>query len=104
MAALMVAECMVSCNSNTNKPTQAKIEKYAPTHKDTLQLFRYSIQKAENINQFNKEYMRKINRTPHTDVKYSERAIEANPYQYTEKLEFIEAELLKALQKARTKK
>lgn len=71
---------------------------------DTLQLFRYSLQKAENINQFNKEYMRKINRTPHTDVKYSERAIEANPYQYTEKLEFIEAELLKALQKARTKK
>ena len=40
MVVLMVATCMVSCNSNTNKPTQAKMGKYAPTHKDTLQLFK----------------------------------------------------------------
>lgn len=71
---------------------------------DTLQLFRYGLQKEENTNQFGKEYMRKINRTPHSDVKYSENAITSNPYQYSEKIKIIETELAKALQKARSKK
>ena len=60
--------------------------------------------KEENANQFAKHYMRKLNRTPYSETKYSENAITSNPYKYPDKIKIIEAELTKILQQARSKK
>ena len=71
---------------------------------DTLQFFRYGLMKEENANQFAKHYMRKLNRTPYSETKYSENAITSNPYKYPDKIKIIETELTKILQQARSKK
>jgi len=71
---------------------------------DTLQLLRYRLQQEHSVDSYRKHYMRKMNKTPRSEVRFSEEAINSNAYMYPEKLEIIEQELAKVLQKARSKK
>lgn len=71
---------------------------------DALQLLRYDLIKAKNFDVYKKHYMVMMNETPRSGVHYSEASINSNSYMYDEKIQMIEQELTKAIQKARSKK
>ncbi len=70
---------------------------------DNLQALRHSILHSQNYDKFSKHYMQKMNNNPKFNGKFGEDAINDNHFLYQEKLEMLNQELAKTLQKARAK-
>ena len=70
---------------------------------DNLQALRHSILHSQNCDKFSKHYMQKMNNNPKFNGKFGEDAINDNRFLYQEKLEMLNQELAKTLQKARAK-
>ena len=70
---------------------------------DNLQALRHSILHSQNCDKFSKHYMQKMNNNPKFNGKFGEDAINDNHFLYQEKLEMLNQELAKTLQKARAK-
>ena len=71
---------------------------------DNLQALRYGIMHAQNCDEFSKHYMKKMNGDSRFQGKFGEDSINDTRFQYPEKLEMVNQELAKTLQKARAKK
>lgn len=71
---------------------------------DNLQALRHNILHSQNCDKFSKHYMQKMNNNPKFNGKFGENAINDNRFLYQEKLEMLNQELAKTLQKARAKK
>ena len=71
---------------------------------DNLQALRHCILHSQNCDNFSKHYMQKMNNNPKFNGKFEEDAINDNRFLYQEKLEMLNQELAKTLQKARAKK
>ncbi len=89
----------------SKKDLQAFLKPMSPEERiDNLQALRYGIMHAQNCDEFSKHYMKKMNAYSRFPGKFGEDSINDTRFLYPEKLEMVNQELAKTLQKARAKK
>lgn len=89
-----------------NKLTKEELQEFLKSQSlekriNTLQFFRYELLKSQNTDTFDKYLMKKLNKDPRFDGKFSKSSISDNRHHYQNKIAMLNEELGKTLQQAR---